>query len=458
MSTRPKLLALVRHPVSALGVWITTLGAMVFLTFLMLDVLGYSANPYLGLVVFLISPGVFVFGLLLIPVGYWLDRRRRRGGIPIVGWPRLDLNVPRQRVIVLIVSLATLANIVVVSLAAVRGVEYMDSVEFCGQVCHEVMEPEFAAYQDGPHARVACVECHIGPGAPWFVRAKLSGLRQVFAVTFNTYSRPIPTPVKNLRPARDTCEQCHWPEKFHGDTLVGKLEFAPDESNTKSETMLRMHVGGLTPRVGRTTGIHWHVDRGNVIDYVALDSKREVIGKVVLRDGAGRVVREYVADGVSGAQLASGETRRMDCVDCHNRPTHPFAASAERAVDASLSAEAIDASLPFVKREAVSALKAAYRSRAEALATIGGRLERFYQSSYPQIWSTQKDAVVRAGRAVTVLYQRNMFPEMGVVWGSHPNHIGHTDTPGCFRCHDDSHKARDGRVISQDCELCHGVD
>ena len=161
------------------------------------------------------------------------------------------------------------------SVAAYTGIEYMDSPQFCGQLCHEVMEPEWAGYQEGPHSRVACVQCHIGPGAPWFVKSKLSGLRQVYAVTFNTHSRPIPSPVHDLRPARDTCEQCHWPEKFHGDKIRTIRTYADDEANTESMTTLRMHIGGIN-RLGQSppasTGTS---SRQNRIEYITTDEKRQ---------------------------------------------------------------------------------------------------------------------------------------------------------------------------------------
>ena len=166
-------------------------------------------------------PGFSWPGLVLMPIGVWLAHRRDAAGMKAwrPSWPSIDLNDGVQRRAAAIFVASTVANILIVSVAAYPGIEYMDSPQFCGQLCHEVMEPEWAGYQEGPHSRVACIQCHIGPGAPWFVKSKISGLRQVYAVTFNTHSRPIPSPVHDLRPARDTCEQCHWPEKFHGDKI-----------------------------------------------------------------------------------------------------------------------------------------------------------------------------------------------------------------------------------------------
>jgi hypothetical protein len=366
----------------------------------------------------------------------------------------LNLNDPRQLRLGAIVAGLTIVNVFIVGLAAFQGVHYMDSVQFCGQVCHEVMQPEFASYQAGPHARVGCVQCHIGPGAPWFVRSKLSGLRQVYAVMFNTHTRPLPSPVTNLRPARDTCEQCHWPEKFHGDRIRAFREFAGDATNTPSVTVMRIHVGGGSDSVGLVQGIHWHTSRSNRIEYIATDDKRQVIPWVRLTQPNG-VVKEWVAEGVSADALARGERRTMDCVDCHNRPSHTFAPSAERAVDEALARGVIDRSLPFIRREAVRVLKGQYANQDAASAGIRRGLEEFYRTNDAAVLTAKGSQLARAIEVVQRLYARNVFPSMNVGWGTYPNNVGHMQFPGCFRCHDDSHKAKDGSTISQDCELCH---
>jgi hypothetical protein len=350
-----------------------------------------------------------------------------------------------------------MANVIIVSLAAYRGVEYMDSVAFCGPVCHSVMKPEFVAYQDGPHSRVTCVQCHIGSGASWFARSKLSGTRQVFAVAFNTYSKPIPSPVENLRPARDTCEQCHWPEKFHGDKIQRKVEYADDAENTETATTLRVHVGGGSERLGVATGIHWHMNVANRVEYIATDDRRQVIPWVRITDQAGDV-REYVAEGVKPQDLRNGEQRVMDCMDCHNRPSHPMAASAERAVDEVISRGEIPRSLPFVRRETVKALKAEYPHETAALEAIARSLRDYYRTEHEHLYMSRRQDVERTVMAAQKVFQRNVFPEMNVRFGSYPNNIGHMDFPGCFRCHDDSHKAADGKTITQDCETCHTIE
>ncbi|MGE3512389.1 MAG: NapC/NirT family cytochrome c [Vicinamibacterales bacterium] len=446
---------LIRSPVSVIGMVLTTVSAVVFLVVFLADLFGMHTNPYVGILFFLILPAIFLFGLVLIPLGAWLQRRRIASGKTSIAthWPRVDLNDPTQRRTAVAIFALTMTNIVIVSLAAYRGIEYMDSVAFCGQVCHEVMKPEFSAYQDSAHSRVKCVECHIGPGASYFTQSKLSGTRQIFAVAFNSFPRPIPSPVANLRPARDVCEQCHWPEKFHGDKIERIHEYAEDEKNTETVTELELHVGSGSERLG-ASGIHWHVNPRNVIEYIATDDKRQVIPYVRFTDRTG-AVREYRAEGVTDEQLEQGERRLMDCIDCHNRPSHTMAPSAERSVNETLASGEMPVTLPFIRREAARALKTAYPSQEAAVEGIARVLRDFYRTNHEPVYMSRRQDVEKAVLATQNLYRRNVFPEMNVQFGTYPNNIGHMDAPGCFRCHDDGHKASDGKTISQDCESCH---
>jgi hypothetical protein len=447
-----------RNPVSILGAFIATFTAVLFLVVFLAEILGLHANPYLGIVFFLILPSCFIVGLLLIPLGAHLDRRRLGAGLPLPSWPRLDLNDPSQRRAAAIVFLLTIANVVIVSLASYRGIEYLDSVQFCGQLCHTVMEPEFVAHQDGPHSRVSCVECHIGPGATSFARAKVSGMRQLAAVTLNTYARPVPAPVKNLRSARDVCEQCHWPEKFHGDKTKKVYDFAADEENSESTTTLQIHVGGGSERLGTPSGIHWFMNVGNEIEFIATDDKRQVIPYIRVRDRLGNV-REYFSEGVTPEQLATSERRQMDCTDCHNRPSHSNAASAERAVEAQLALGDIPKTLPYIAREAVRLLEVTYPSQEAATEAIAQGVRDFYRSQYQQVYETRRQEIERAALAVGNIYRRNVFPEMNVKFGTYPDNISHIEFPGCFRCHDDNHKTKDGKTLSgQNCDACHGIE
>lgn len=289
------------------------------------------------------------------------------------------------------------------------------------------------------------------------MRSKLTGLRQVYAVLFDTYSRPIPSPVHNLRPARDTCAHCHWPEKFHGDKVNVIREYADDEQSSETATTIQVHVGGGSERSGVATGIHWHMNVANEVDYISTDDRRQVIPYVRVKDRYG-VVREYVVDGVSPEVIQKGERRRMDCVDCHNRPSHRFSPSPERAVDGAIARGELQRTLPFIRREAVAALKQEYPDRPTAEQQIAARLLKFSQSLNGAQDAGRRTEIDRAIAGVQRIYARNVFPKMKVTWGAHPNNAGHVDSPGCFRCHDDEHKSKDGKVISQDCELCHKME
>ncbi len=447
-----------QNRITEAGVVLTTSAAVTLIAFwIYLIVQARPVHPYTGIVFFLILPGIFALGLVLIPIGIWRRFRtlRAKGELP-AEYPKVDLRSPFLRRAVVLVGALTFANFAIMGAASYKGVEYMDSAQFCGQTCHTVMEPEYAAYVNSPHSRVSCVECHIGPGAPWFVKAKISGVRQVFAVAFKTYSKPIPSPVHDLRPARDTCEHCHWPQKFTGDKFLVRTKYADDEKNTPATTVLLLKIGGRTAE--GLVGIHGrHLADAERIEYVSTDGRRQVIPLVTYIDDAGKKV-EYVSTDVTltTEQLANAERRKMDCMDCHNRPTHAFDMP-DRAVDKAMRDGRISTKLPFVKREAVAALKATYPDRATASQKIPAALGDFYRTKYPTVFQNERPAVEMAGEKVKEIYMRNIFPEMGVTWGSHPNNIGHEDFLGCFRCHDGKHKSSDGKVITDDCEACHQV-
>jgi hypothetical protein len=338
----------------------------------------------------------------------------------------------------------------------------MDSVQFCGLTCHSVMQPEYTAYLNSPHARVACVECHIGPGAPWFVRSKLSGAWQVVSVNLNLYQRPIPTPIENLRPSRETCEQCHWPLKFHGDKLQVKPRYAEDDANTETKTVLLMHTGGLDPLTRQPQGNHGvHLDPDTLIEYVAADRKREEIPYVRYRTKAGEVF-EYVSDaaGKPVEELRRLPRRMMDCMDCHNRPTHIFESPAH-ALDRALAARQIDPALPFIKKKGLELLQTNFASHAEASSQIPTRLKEFYRQEPPDVLSPNSPgeaAVEQAAQVLVGINARNVFPQMNIFWGTYTNNLGHDPSPGCFRCHDGGHSTPDGaRSIPNDCNTCHSL-
>ena len=447
-----------QNTLSFIGVVLTTSSAVTLIGFWIYDfVLPGPPHPYVGILLFLLLPSLFILGLLLIPIGILLRRQKLRaaGELPSI-YPAIDVKTPMVRNGLLFVGMATFLNILIFGFASYRGVSYMDTTTFCGQTCHTVMQPEFTAYQGSPHSRVDCVECHIGPGAGWFVRSKLSGLRQVYAVTFKTYSRPIPSPVKYLRPARETCEQCHWPARFTGDKFLVKTNYKEDEKNTPLTTVLLVKVGGRTWQ--GSVGIHGrHLDAGSRIRYIATDERRQVIPVVYYTDDQGKTV-EYVSTDtkVTKEQLEKGESRMMDCIDCHNRPTHVFELP-ENAVELRMSQGLINPELPYVRKKAVELLKVDYPDRDTAKAKIAEGITSYYRTSYPDVYNTKRALVEQAAETTANIYLRNIFPEMKVTWGVHPNNLGHNDFPGCFRCHDGSHTSADGQTITNDCTACHSL-
>ncbi len=388
----------------------------------------------------------------MIPLGLWMERRRllqlaATGGLEPPLW-KIDLNDSHHRRRFIWFVGLTVINLVIIGIASYKGLEVMDSPEFCGS-CHSVMDPEYAAYKASPHARVRCVECHIGRGASWFVKSKLSGSWQLISVNLGLYPKPIPTPVHDLRPARETCEECHWPDKFTGDKFLVRNHYDEDEASTEKKSVIILKVGGGTPDRGQ--GIHWHVMPGVAIRYQA-DEKRQEIG-VVEAKLPGGVTRVYSR---KGAKPAGDSWRTMDCIDCHNRPTHQFK-PAEAVVDHAIEIGKVDRSLPFVRREAMKAVKADYPSHDAARAGIRGALQGFYASTYPEIASAKAALIDQAADALIEGYTTHVWPQMKITWGTYPSFLGHEQATGCFRCHDEEHTAEDGKTISQDCGLCHNL-
>ena len=351
---RHGLRMLLRNPISLAGMALSIVSLANIFLFVTIDQIALKPSPYIGILAYMVSPAFLVFGLLLMLVGVLIERRKKVA--PTAFYPRIDLNDPTQRSAVISFMTFLIVFVMVSVAGSYKAYEFTESVGFCGQLCHTVMSPEYTAYQLSPHARVACAECHVGAGATWFVKSKLSGSRQVFATVFNTYPRPIPTPVHNLRPAQETCEQCHWPKKFYGGQLKVFTHYANDEKNTLRQIRMIIKTGGGDPATGAPEGIHWHMNIGNKIDYVAADEKRQTIPYIHVEDLQGRVTEYYAKDStLSKDQIAKAPRHHMDCVDCHNRPTHIYVPP-DQSVDQSLLARRLDISLPFIKQQAVTVL------------------------------------------------------------------------------------------------------
>jgi nitrate/TMAO reductase-like tetraheme cytochrome c subunit len=441
---------LVRHPLAIAGALVTATSAVVFVALLAAALIGLFDNPYAGLVVFVAVPAVLILGMLLVPVGMWLQRRKlARNPQTANDWPVWDFGVARlRRTVLLFTALATLTAAIAL-VAGYGSLHYMESPTFCGQACHTPMQVQYTAWQAGPHARIACVNCHVGEGARGMAQAKLAGTRQLAHVVTGSIPRPIPPGAQVPFGGHDlTCGRCHQPMKIPGDVIRVKREYADDEKNTETMTVLLMHVGRAN-----TTGrsIHWHADPSTRIEFAAADTARQTITyvKVTRPDGQ---VKEYVAADAAGKPPDAATLRLMDCVDCHNMVGHRIASAPEQAIDTALAAGELSRTLPFARREGVRLLKASYASADEAAQKIDEELRRFYSA---QAGTIDAQALSRAIRAVQDGYARNVFPAMKVTWGSYPDNTGHIASPGCFRCHDGSHTAKDGTTISGDCEFCH---
>jgi len=444
------------NPVSMVGgaIAIVSLGTILFLFFV--DLVSEQTAIYVGIITYIILPSILILGLLLVPVGVYFERRReRKFGKRDLNLPRIDLNDSRHRFAFSLFSLGTILLLLLTAIGSYRAYEYTDRVEFCGALCHEVMEPEFVTYLDSPHARVRCVDCHVGPGATWFVRSKLDGAYQVYATVRDIYPRPIPTPITNLRPAQETCETCHWPLHFYGDKKRVENYFLADRDNTRWSISILMRTGGGMTETGPAEGIHWHMNIANTIEYAYLDQRREQIAWVRM-EGMDGTVMEYFSTEyrISENELAELDTRVMDCMDCHNRPTHVFDPPV-RSVNHSLAFNQMDKELPYIRRVAVDALIRDYESKEEALEHIDEYITDYYRTNYPGVYRERQSSVEQAVREVQRIYSRNFFPNMNVSWRVYPDQIGHMQDPGCFRCHANNMFSPDGKAISSDCNDCH---
>lgn len=452
-----KVPSLYQNYISLIGtvIAITSLISIIFL--FLLEITGQTDQPYLGILIYIMLPGVMMFGLFVILVGMLNERRRRRKLTPeqIAAYPILDLNGPKRRRMFITFLVASFIFLFASAFGSYRAFEFTESVEFCGQLCHTVMKPEFTAYKASPHSQIRCVECHVGSGADAYVKAKMGGIRQLYKVVTNTYDTPIKTPVHQMRPADQTCGKCHWSEKFYGDQLQVFNHYEFDEKSSLRQVRLLVKVGGGNPKTGKASGIHWHMNLGNEVTFVSSDDRRQSIPWIRTKDENGKVI-EYksIDSNITPDEIAKSDKRRMDCIDCHNRPTHIYL-SPNKAVDQSLDAQKLDLALPFVKMKAVEVLSASYNTTDEALAGIATNFTEYYKTSFPDIYATKKASVESGVAELQRIYSTYFFPEMKTDWSSQINNIGHFNAQGCFRCHDGRHFSTEGKPIRNDCNICH---
>jgi nitrate/TMAO reductase-like tetraheme cytochrome c subunit len=440
--------SLFRNSISFIGAALTTASGVVLVALLGMEWLGFEGGPYLGLVTFLALPALFVLGLALIPIGLARHRRRRHTRDPNTPeFPVIDFNRPRVRTIALGGVVLTACNALLISVATYKGVRVVHSTEFCGGTCHSVMSPEYTAYQASVHSAVPCVSCHVGEGAEHFVRSKMQGTRQLFALMTNTYARPVPAPIRNQRSAYETCGECHDPKRYVGDRLRILRKYGDDEANTEKVSVLMMKVGGL--HGGKWSGNHWHADPATKIRYLG-DAQHKTIHTVEVVRADGTTRRYKTQDAPEPPKDARWHA--MDCTDCHNRVGHEFR-SAEREVDDALAEKRISRELPFVRKEAVRLLTASYPSAEDGQQEIAKGLREVYAKDHPEVAKAKSAELDAAAAELGRIFSRNVFPRMKVGFGTYPNHLGHEG--GCFRCHDNEHIAENDLRISKKCETCH---
>jgi nitrate/TMAO reductase-like tetraheme cytochrome c subunit len=455
MSETTPLSSPVQKPRSHFNNWISAIGGVIaigalfsFALLVWMDLTGAHKNPYLGIFTYLVAPGFLIAGLGLMFFGAWAQRRWaiKHAATAPDKW-RLDFTNPTQRRLLVLFGIGGLGFILLSAFGSYQTYHYAESVQFCGEVCHRAMNPEFVTYQRGAHARVDCVDCHIGTGVEWFIKAKINGTHQLIAYTLTDYERPISTPLKNLRPAQDICEKCHWPEKFHGNIDINYTHFLSDKANSSYNVRMLMRVN-VSHAGSPAGGIHWHVNQNEKVEYFANDPKRQDIPWMRVtnkQDGTSRVYRTEAYKG----EPPVNQIRTMDCMDCHNRPAHAFP-TANESVEKAMADGSLSTKLPNIKREAVKALL-----QKEIVVDADGpaKIAAYLTAKYPA--APELPAAITA---VQHIYTTTIFPERKADWRVYPNNIGHKDWPGCFRCHDDKHKTSAGDAVrSSDCNSCHVI-
>ncbi|MDB4303602.1 ABC transporter permease [Desulfosarcina sp.] len=445
---------------SYVGAIIAIIGLFMFVFLAVVSIVFGQGGSYLGLFMWIVIPGFIVAGLVIIPIGMIRQHRKnkRLEYIPEKSWPSINFNEPRTRNAVVIFGIGTMFFLLLSAIGSYEAFHYTESVEFCGTVCHEVMKPEYVAYHNSSHARVSCVECHVGTGASWYMRSKLSGLYQVYAVLSGNVPRPITTPIQNLRPAQETCEECHWPQKFYARQLVMNKHYLSDENNTEWDIALQMKTGPAYSALGLEEGIHWHINPDTKVEYIATDSSRSVIPWVKytnLKTGQVKIFKDE-NEPLTEEQISAGEKRKMDCVDCHNRPSHDYHTPINF-INNAITAGKISRELPDIKYLSMDILSKEFTTTDSALAFIESEVWSYYESNYEDVFTNKSDLIAQAIKGIQDEFEKNIFPEMGVTWKVYNNHIGHLEFNGCFRCHDDKHTSNEGQIISMDCDLCHTI-
>ena len=429
--------------------------AMLFLE--LLRVTGVLTNAYIGLITYLLLPTLFVIGLILIPIG-WIKYKKFTGKTTreLLKRQFTDDELQKSNMgskLIRTVLIFTLLNVLFLAIASMRMLNFMDKPVFCGTACHSVMGPEWATYQVSPHSRVACVECHVGEGVGALIDSKLNGTWQMISVTLDLFERPIPTPVHQLRPARETCEKCHWPEKFYGSRLKSIVHYDKDENSTPRFTTLVLKIDSGED-VGKS-GIHWHIDQENSVRYSSVDDKRQEMLWVEVKQKDGSF-KKFTNRKLVDNETEDDNIRIMDCVDCHNRVTHIYE-DPHDAVDQRIRKGLLDRSLPYIKREAFGALISSFTTTDKAKEIIHNRINGFYREKYPDLLGIKSESIDKAISTLQDVYATNVHYNMNVDWGAYPSYLGHKAESGCFRCHNNNLIDENNIPINSDCTLCHSI-
>jgi len=472
---KPFLEVLSTSKLSILGAVIVTTAVGCDVMLILGELFIFESNPYIGIVAYVLFPGMAATGLVLIPIGMFLvTRKSHRDPVGKI------IRRARSKHVFQFILTLTLINFVIFAFVGYRSVHFMESAEFCGVTCHQVMSPEYTVYQQSHHSGVACVECHVGPGVGWLIKSKLDGTRQLAGVVLNNYSKPIQTPVHNLRPAEHICGECHSKESYLGHRVKISAYYESDEQNTRSFSIVNLRLGEPSHDGEGMNGIHWHNNEDHEIRFWSSDHKRENVVRVELvqKDGQTKVWTRQESESEphgdeddSGAGSGSGVhsevlsevaddhlvERVMDCIDCHNRPAHVFLPP-DRALNDLLSDGSISFDIPWIRSLAYEVLTKEYETDEEAMAGIA-KLPELYRERHAESWDAHADEFDEIVTILQGLHELYIYPEMKIKWNTYPSRIGHptAHTSACFRCHGGLLVDVEGKQITNDCSACHYV-
>ena len=444
------------NPLTLAGSVIALFNLALIVFLLVVELLAKRPRPYSDLVILLVLPLFILIGVAFIILGIVRQRRRHKAAPP--GEPRflvVDFNDDKQRRLVILLSAGFICLTLLYTFGVFRGYEFVESDFFCTRVCHTVHRLDSQAHVFSSHAKVACSACHVGSGTQYFILTKLKGITDLYSLLSNTFPRPIPAPIKDLRPSKDICQDCHGPKYAIREDLQVRKYYLSDTKNTEWEIDLLLKMGAVRVQIDKPPVMHWHYAVARQIEYASADPKREAIPwvRAVGFDGKARIYR--AEDGnAAGKEPAPEQKHVMDCIDCHNRVGHELYPP-DRVTNALLSLKSIDPSLPDIKSTAVEALEGKYDSREAARSGIKDAIMEFYKKKHPDIAASREAELKQVILMLQDLYDRNYDPVMKETWKSYPSQSGHMYSLGCFRCHDGKHKSDDGTVLTKDCSLCH---